>query len=227
MDDLLQEMIRPAGPTARDRARRRRLVVSAATVGLAVIGVTTLTTSALFTDNDSATGSAFTTGSVDISNTPATTVLESLNLAPGDKVFGPLTVTNSGSLAFRYAVGYAFTNTDTIAGAVVGTTGTSLLSSQLSLTIQEVASAAGCPAGGPAGGAPLATVAVGAAVLADTDIIGTRGTGGGNGELELAAGGATDVLCVGVEMSNAAGNEYQLTSANLTLFLNAEQTANN
>ena len=226
MDDLLQEMIRPAGPTAYDRARRRRLVVSAATVGLAVIGVTTLTTSALFTDNDSASGSAFTTGSVDISKTPATTVLQSLNLAPGDKVFGPLTVMNSGSLAFRYAVGYAFTNTDTIPGAEVGKAGTSLLSNQLSLTIHEVASAADCPAGGPTG-APLASVAVGAAVLQDTDIVGTRGTGGGNGELELTAGGATDVLCVGVAMSKDAGNEYQLTSADLTLFLNAEQTANN
>ena len=51
MDDLLHEMINPA-PAPRDGARRRRLWTTVVIVGLAAIGATTLTTSAIFTDDD-------------------------------------------------------------------------------------------------------------------------------------------------------------------------------
>ena len=51
MDDLLQEMIDPA-PAHHDAPRRRRLWTTVAIVGLAAVGATTLTTSAIFTDND-------------------------------------------------------------------------------------------------------------------------------------------------------------------------------
>lgn len=232
MDDLLQEMIQPAGPTAHDRARRRRLIASAATVGLAVVGVTSLTTSALFSDNDAVSGSGFTTGSVDITKTPLATVLVAPNMAPGDTVYGPVTVTNSGSLAFRYAVGYFFTDTDTTPGEGTGLTGPSLLSSQLSLSVHEVAAPENCsPLTGPIEGSTrLADVPVGTAVTADNDIIGTRGSdGGGHGELVLqpSVGDSDDFLCVGVGMSVGAGNEYQQTTADLTLTFYAEQTANN
>ncbi|WP_407344777.1 TasA family protein [Pengzhenrongella phosphoraccumulans] len=225
MDDLLQEMIQPAGPTGHDRARRRRLVMSAATVGLAVIGVTSLTTSALFTDNDAADSNLFTTGSVNIANLPAATILTSDNLAPGDNVWGPVTVSNDGSLALRYAVNYA------VADKTTGTDG-ALLSSQLGVTIDKVADTAACsPVDGPAvGSVHLATVAAGEAKLVPTDIIGTTGVGkstGANTELEILANGKADVLCVGLHMSIDAGNQYQKTSANLTLTFNAEQTAHN
>jgi len=224
MDDLLQEMIQPAGPTGHDRARRRRLVMSAATVGLAVIGVTSLTTSALFTDNDAADSNLFTTGSVNIANLPAETILTSDNLAPGDNVWGPVTVSNDGSLALRYAVNYAITDSTT------GTDG-ALLSSQLGVTIDKVANTTACdPVSGPADGVHLATVAAGEAKLVPTDIIGTTGVGkstGANTELEILANGDADVLCVGLHMSIDAGNQYQKTSANLALTFNAEQTAHN
>lgn len=50
MDELLEEMITPA-PSPTEVARRRRLYSSVAIIALAVVGVTSLTTSALFTDN--------------------------------------------------------------------------------------------------------------------------------------------------------------------------------
>ena len=64
MDDLLQEMIDPA-PVHRDAPRRRRLWTTVAIVGLAAVGATTLTTSAIFTDNDS-TSADIETGTVDL-----------------------------------------------------------------------------------------------------------------------------------------------------------------
>ena len=49
MDDLLQEMIDPA-PQRADVSRWRRLGATAAIFALAGLGITSLTTNALFTD---------------------------------------------------------------------------------------------------------------------------------------------------------------------------------
>jgi spore coat-associated protein N len=54
MDERLQEMIAPA-PSRSDMARRRRLVSTFVIVALAVVGIASLTTSALFTDNEAIT----------------------------------------------------------------------------------------------------------------------------------------------------------------------------
>ena len=48
MDELLEEMIEPA-PTRQDAGRRRRLWATGSVLALAAVGVTSLTTSALFT----------------------------------------------------------------------------------------------------------------------------------------------------------------------------------
>ncbi|MGV8967748.1 MAG: TasA family protein [Cellulomonas sp.] len=230
MDDLLQEMIQPAGPTSHDRARRRRLVMSAATVGLAVIGVTSLTTSALFTDNDSATSGTFTTGSVDISRGPDQAVINATNMAPGDITWGPITVNNSGSLGFRYAIAYNFTDTVTVPRTPVVDAAPSLLSTQLSLTVNLVADAASCTSEGPKGTTSvLATIPAGQAVTAETVIIGLRTTGVSKpaGTERPLDSGKSEVLCVGVGMDLLADNSFQKTAADLTLTFYAEQTANN
>lgn len=231
MDDLLQEMIQPAGPTSHDRARRRRLVMSAATVGLAVVGLTSLTTSALFTDNDSSGANLFTTGSVDISNTPALTVLSAGNMAPGDTVWGPVTVKNDGSLGLRYAVAYLFTDTDTTPRIVVEPGAPSSLSTQLSLKV--VAGASDCPATGPTGGTELASIAAGSATMGNiadttpTEIVGDLVSSTGDRAERALDSQLSEVLCIGVGMSIDADNRYQETSANLTLKFLAEQTVNN
>src|SRR6478736_160891 len=105
MDDLLQEMIDPA-PVPRDGARRRRLWTTVVIVGLAAVGATTLTTSAIFTDDD-ATSASIQTGNVSLvlgGSTPFEFTPQ--NLAPGSSTFVPLTVTNDGSLGLRYSIPY-------------------------------------------------------------------------------------------------------------------------
>src|SRR3954451_3137544 len=105
MDDLLQEMIDPA-PLHRDAPRRRRMWTTVAIVGLAVIGATTLTTSAIFTDNDSASAD-IQTGTVDLDVDAASTfAFLPQNLVPGDTTYAPLVVNSNGSLQLRYSISY-------------------------------------------------------------------------------------------------------------------------
>ncbi len=65
MDDLLQEMIDPT-PQRGDTSRWRRFGATAAIFALAGLGITSLTTSALFTDRESTAGDLL-TGTVDLS----------------------------------------------------------------------------------------------------------------------------------------------------------------
>src|SRR6187551_1642199 len=105
MDDLLQEMIDPA-PVHHDAPRRRRLWTTVAIVGLAAVGATTLTTSAIFTDNDS-TSATIESGTVDLEiGQDVEFAFAPQNLAPGDSTFVPLQIQNNGSLALRYSIYY-------------------------------------------------------------------------------------------------------------------------
>src|SRR4051794_204489 len=98
MDDLLQEMIEP--PVSKyDVARRRRLVSTVAILGLAAVGVTSLTTSALFTDRDDVGGNTFTTGTINLSvPTTGKWTMPAGGMAPRDTRYSTLTVTNTGAL---------------------------------------------------------------------------------------------------------------------------------
>lgn len=102
MDELLEEMIDPA-PSRQDVARRRRGLATGAILVLAAVGVTSLTTSALFTDQDTLTGT-LSTGSIVLDADGATFTMPVGGLAPGGSVVAPMQVTNAGSLALRYAV---------------------------------------------------------------------------------------------------------------------------
>ena len=111
MDDLIREMIAPARGADLDRGRRARLVATALTVGLAAVGVGSLTTGALFTDTQPVNASNFTTGTVDIAAENSTTApLAAPNMAPGDVVYGVVPVSNAGTLELRYAVEVVGTN---------------------------------------------------------------------------------------------------------------------
>src|SRR5262249_10108068 len=69
-------------------------------------------TLATFTSGGSSTGNQFSTGTVDITNSPASALLTASGLLPGDRVTAPLTVTNGGSLGLTYAVASSVTNAD-------------------------------------------------------------------------------------------------------------------
>jgi spore coat-associated protein N len=211
IDDLLQEMIAPPAPSAADRARRRRLAASAATVGLGLVGITSLTTSALFTDNDAVSGGGFTTGTVDVTlEASAETFLRVDSMVPGDVAYQPLTIRNSGSLGYRYAVEKSFQDVK------------APLSEQLRLAVYAVPDPTACTADGVVGLAPLrapAPVAAGGPVL-----LGDPATGPQDGDRTVVSTEA-DVLCFGLYLPLETGDDFQASATTLGLKVWAEQSA--
>lgn len=219
MDDLLDEMINPA-PAPRDRARRRRLWTTVIIVGLAAVGATTLTTSAIFTDGDS-TSATIQTGNVNlVLGSPTQFAFAPQNLAPGSSTFVPLTVSNTGSLALRYAISYS--------GAAGTGTGTGNLTDVLELRMYALPAALCTQAG-----TDVATTInnTGAAVnnwpAVPADLVGSPAVGAQTGDRAISGGNNTEPLCARVDFPIGAGNEYQDTSATLKLQFDAEQTLNN
>ena len=231
MDELLQEMIAPA-PSRSDMARRRRLISTFAIVALAVVGITSLTTSALFTDNESIVGGAITTGTVDLTTSGTLDFgIPLIGLAPGDAAFATVDVTNSGSLAYRYAVRYRATDVDTTPGTATpppDTAATALLSSQLKLTsyIVGAGGAATCDRTGTDAGTPLASVGPALETAALTTFIGDVTTGAQTGDQALASQ-THQTLCFRVDLPLTTTNDYQDTSTKIMLRFDAEQTVNN
>lgn len=222
-DDLISEMIEPRRPVRTDHGRRARLLTTVATVALAAAGVTSLTTSALFTDNATMSGTEFTTGTVRISPTMSQTVtLGNLNLAPGDTSYGAVLVENAGSLEHRYTLS---------AGATNGQAAD--LAGELELRVYAADSAttnvsAACRAGGVAAldllttldGVPVASTAV----LGSTTPGQDAGPGGGD---RVLAATTSETLCVAATLPLATDNAFQATTTSLVLSFDAEQTANN
>jgi spore coat-associated protein N len=207
MDDLLQEMIDPA-PAQYDRPRRRRLWMTVAVVGLAAVGVTSLTTSALFSDEESS-GASIKTGSLDLT---ANETLEFSvpfdNLLPGARITAPIVLDNVGSLAFEYSISSA------------ATAATGDLPSQLHLDLFKVTSASACTLNGVEALAPIGS-STGTWGIPTERIVGGA-TVGAPQNRTLNSGGA-EVLCARVAFNEAAGNAYQSTSADITLTFDAMQ----
>jgi spore coat-associated protein N len=154
---------------------------------------------ALFTDTATSAGS-FTSGTVDITVAPTTALFNVGNMAPGDVVYAPLTVSNAGSLELRYDMSTTTTNVD---GKGLG--------GQLTAEVRKVTAA--CTS--VTFLASLNTVASSAALssLASTDYV--------------MAPGASEVHCYKVTLPLLSGNAFQNASTTATFTFNAEQTANN
>jgi hypothetical protein len=201
MDELLREMITPP-PPKRDPARQRRLVTTVAILGMAGLGMTSLVTSAIFTDNDDAGRSGIITGSIDIeAGEDAAFTLPPGNLAPGDQIYSPVTVTNAGSLALVYGVQYQAVSADDAA-----------LAGALSLDVFALP-AASCTVDGVAGAEPIGSSGPGLQSTL-TDIVTTP--------RPLIAAGAEE-LCVRVSLPLELDNQYQNSQADLSLRFNAVQ----
>ena len=153
---------------------------------------------ALFTDSQAVTGNAFTTGTIDISTTPATALFTVSNMMPGDTRSQSIGVNNAGTGALRYAISTAVVTGPALAG-------------QLQL---EIFAGATCT------GTPLYSGALGSAAL------GSNVQGAQPGDRSLA-GGANETLCFTATLPLATGNSFQNTSTNVTFTFDAEQTANN
>lgn len=154
---------------------------------------------ALLTDTADSPGT-FTTGTVDLTLSPATTLFNVANMAPGDVVYAGLTVKNSGSLQLRYDMSSSVTNTD---GKDLGT--------QLTAEIKEVTDT--CEA--TTFQLSLDSVALPTALssLATID--------------HVLAAGASQLHCYKITLPLNSGNAFQDATTTATFTFNAEQTANN
>ena len=104
--DLLSEIERPDPADEEKRERRFRLVASVGIVGLSLVGVTTLATGALFTDQATVPG-AITAGTVRINPTAPVAINTSTllgGMAPGDTITRAISVLNNGTLGQTYGV---------------------------------------------------------------------------------------------------------------------------
>ncbi len=194
-----------------DTNRRRILLTLVGVVAIASMagGAASL---ALFTSTATVPSNTFTTGTVIITTDhPATAIVSFSAMAPGDQVTNPLLVSNTGTLALRYAVSSVATNADAKG-----------LRDQLVLTIKT--------------GVTTCTNAAYAAdgtivYTGDLDstagkLIGDAAPGADTGDRALAASGS-ETLCFHASLPLATGNAFQGAATTATFTLDAEQTANN
>lgn len=168
--------------------------------------------SALFTSSKDVGGNAFTSGTVILGTNPATTLVTFDTMAPRDQVTAPITVSNDGTLDFRYAVTSLADNTDTLG-----------LASQLVLTIKTGVTTC-TNAGFATNGTQVYSGVLGATPL--IDIIGDPAAGSDSGDRTLAAS-ANEILCFNVALPDDAPNTVQGATTTATFTFTAEQTKNN
>ena len=185
--------------------------LAATTVMLALlVSLMSLSALALFTDSQSVPANTFSTGTVDISTSPTSALVTYSAMAPGDEVTNPITVTNDGTLALRYAV--------------TSTTTEDTLAAQLDLTIKSGVTTCTNAGFGTDGTVVYTTGDLGS--TAGTNIIGDPTTGADTGDRTLAAS-VNEVLCFNVKLPLAADNTSQGLTTTATLDFQAEQTKNN
>ncbi len=187
-----------------------RLVMIALLAGALITSVVVGATRAFFTDAQNVGSNIFSTGSLDISTSPASAIVSLSAMAPGDTVTAPVTVSNVGSMQMRYAIR--------------STTTENLLAAQLDLTIKT-----GVTTCDNSGFSADGAVIYGAADTGNTgglNLVGDPSQGAHAGDRTLDAA-LSEVLCFQVSLPSATGNAYQGLSTTATLEFLAEQTANN
>jgi spore coat-associated protein N len=191
--------------------RNRILLTVAGLITVATIagGAASL---ALFTSTTTVSNNAFTAGTVILTTDhPSTAIVSFSNMAPGDVTTAPLLVSNTGSLALRYAVSSVATNVDTKG-----------LKDQLVLTVKT-----GVTTCTNAGFATDGTsVYSGDLDSSAGKLIGDSTTGADAGDRALVAT-TGETLCFHVSLPLATGDAFQASSTTATFTFSAEQTANN
>ena len=196
----------------------KRILISLVAIGVltSFMGLGGLSLFTATTDNDD---NAFTSGSVYISTSPDSAFLTMSNMAPGDSVTAPLTVSNTVSIA-----GTPVPGTLELRYAVTSTTTEDILAGQLQLTIKS-----GVTTCTNAGFGGSGTVLYGPGVLGTTsatNVIGNPAQGAQSGDRTLSAS-ANEVLCFSVSLPLSTGNSFQNLTTTATFAFDAEQTKNN
>ena len=184
-------------------------------------------TQAIFTDSATSTGNSFTAGTVDlqlqdVDETSTTTVAASISdtlMAPGDPAtMGWIEVTNTGTLAIRYAI----STTDTTAAGANNVA----MSAALTVDVDTRAATTVCTAAqGGAGQAAVVTAGTLQTLAIGSSAAGQDAAPNG-GDRVLAASGA-ERLCFYVSLPSGTGSAAQGGVASYTFTFDGEQTANN
>ncbi len=157
---------------------------------------------AIFTGSATVTNNTFTTGSLVISTNPTSAFITYTNMAPGDQVTRPLTVTNSGTIAFSYAMTSTVTNAD----------GKGLMNP---LQLQIRSGVTDCSdTGFGVDGTPVYSNTLSSAALGDS----SQPNASGNRWL---AAGASEVLCFHTSLPLTTTNAYQSATTTATFIFNA------
>lgn len=192
---------------------RASLVKAAMVFALSMAAVTVVVTGAIFTDSQGVDGNTFTTGTVNLTAAPASAAVTFDGMVPGDKVTAPITVSNDGTVQFRYAVTSTATDADSKG-----------LAAQLDMTVKTGVTTCSNAGFGTDGTAVYGPADLGS--VAGIDVIGDPAQGAQAGDRSLAAS-SSEVLCIQVQLPAATGNEFQDATTTATLTFNAEQVANN
>jgi predicted ribosomally synthesized peptide with SipW-like signal peptide len=191
-----------------------RKVFVLALLGIGLLGLIAETsTLAVFTDSAPVGSNSFTTGTVDISTSPASAVVSYSSMAPGDSTTQSLVVSNAGSLQLRYAISSSATNSDGKG-----------LKDQLVLTIKTIdVTTPGTPCDN-FDGTQLYT--------GDLDdgasgyLAGDPAQGDDTGDRTLNAT-TSETLCFRADLPLSTGNAFQNATTTGTFTFSAEQTVNN
>jgi predicted ribosomally synthesized peptide with SipW-like signal peptide len=190
--------------------RNKILLTLGAAAVVATIGASAVSL-ALFTSTAVVPGNTFSTGTVQIGTSPTSALVTYSNMAPGDQVTAPITVSNTGSLDLRYAITSVATNVDSKG-----------LKDQLVLTIKSGVTT--CDNGNWA--ADGTTVYTGDLDSSTGALVGDVTPGSQGGDRTVAAGG-NEVLCFNVGLPISTGNAFQGATTTATFTFSAEQTKNN
>lgn len=196
--------------------RKTKLLLTAVML-TGVVALATFGTFALFTTQETAGANAFSTGTVDLTTTPASTVMSLSGMVPGDTVSdNPITASNTGTSELRYSVSSTATNADGLG-----------LKDQLVMTVKTIDVTTPETPCDNFDGTQLYTGdldSTAGRIIGDP-ASGQDGVAGTGGDRTLASN-ASETLCFEVNLPTATGNEYQNASTDATFTFDAEQTAN-
>jgi predicted ribosomally synthesized peptide with SipW-like signal peptide len=175
---------------------------------LSVLGIVSF---ALFTDSETVAGNTFSSGGIDLTVSPGSSLvtLTAPAMAPGDQYTAPLTVGNAGTLELRYSM--------------TSTTTEDVLAGELVMTIKSGVTTCDNANWGSTGTAVYSGVL---GTVATTNVFGSSTQGADTGDRTIA-GGTDEVLCFNVTLPLTATNASQGLTSTATFAFDAEQTDNN
>lgn len=203
--------------TPRRERRRRRGLLALLMAGTALISAAGATMSlAQFTSTVPVGGNGFTTGTIVLGVIPATAILSSGAMMPGDSVPAlvpgqAVTVSNTGTAQLRYAISGTSTDADG-----------KHLNTQLLIIVRQPDGNAGNSCTLFNGNVLFSAVVPTAGVKMVGDP--TQGFQAGDRTLN---NGTSETLCFKASLPLATGDGYQGATSIYTFTFNAEQTANN